>query len=127
MPTETTLPNPSLTAGFQDFCNVGLEQVIELEKASLATLVSVSSYAIDLSRSAGLFSPMAFSALPGDYLDSTTKFCASLLDLQMCWLPLLLPQAAQAHAGNHGNVRATANALETGMDKVVGVSAGRKS
>ena len=67
----------------------------------MAALVSVSSYAIDLSKSAGLFSPMAFSALPGDFFDTAAKAYASLLDLQMYWLALLMPQAASqtpAHA-----------------------------
>ena len=98
-----------------------------MQNASLAALVSGSSFAIDLSRSAGLFSPMAFSALPGDFLDTAIKACASLLDLQMCWLALLGPQAAHPGAVSHGKLPATALPLEEGMDAAVGARAGSKS
>ena len=129
-PSNTTPASP--TAALQslynlDFRTLGLEQAIEMQSASLAALVSVSSYAIDLSRSAGLFSPMAFSALPGDFLDTATKAYASFLDLQMCWLALLRPQAAHADAVSHGKLPARALPLEEGMDAAFGARAGSKS
>lgn len=110
-----------------EMCNLGLEQAIEMEKASLATFVSLSSYAIDLSRSASLFYPVTFSFLSGDFFDTANKLCASFVDLQMLWLNLLIPQSAPADAGSHGQVQAKAKTLEHGMDVVVGASAGGHS
>jgi hypothetical protein len=135
---RTTTPESSPIAELQDFCNLdfynhGLERAIEIEKASLATFVSLGAYAIDLSKSASLFAPMAFSPLGGDFFDVATKAYASFFDLQMHWLALLMPQAAKpAASGPSGQdrtkpVQTKAKALESGMDAVIGTAAGRKS
>lgn len=127
MPANTTAPEAPSTADLQNFCALGMEQVMEIEKASLAALVSLSSYAIDLSRSACLFAPITFSPLPGDFFDVATKAYASLLDLQMHWLTLLMPQAANADTGSSVKVRMTAKTLEHPMDAVIGTPKGSKS
>jgi len=134
MSAQSTTPEASPTAELQDFynlgfCKFGLEQAMEIEKASLATLVSLSAYAIDLSKSAALFAPITFSPLAGDVLDTATKAYASFLDLQMYWLTLLMPQADKPTAsGSHKQPQAkAAPSAESGMDVVLGTPAGSKS
>lgn len=127
MTAKTTTPDTLLTV---DLCNLGLEQAIEIEKASLATLVSLSVYTIDLSKSASLFSPLTFSPLAGDFFDVATKAYASFLDLQMHWLGLLMPNAGKAAASVSRSrlrtkpVEAKAEPLESVMDVVLGTPAG---
>jgi len=131
-PVTTATPKASPTAELQDFynlsvCNLGLEQAIEMEKASLAAFVSLTSYAVDLSNSASLFSPIALPPLAGDFFGTATKLYASFVDLRMYWLNLLLPQAAKADAGSQARIQSKAKLTEHGMDAVVGTPAGGKA
>ena len=130
-PATNPTPKASPTAELQDFYNLGmgnlgLEQAIELEKASLTAFVSLTSYAIDLSNSASLFSPIALPPVACDFFGTATKLYASFVDLQMYWLNLLMPQAGRADANSSAKVRTQAKTLEHGMDAVIGTAAGGK-
>lgn len=70
----------------QDLFNVGIGEMIELERASLASLVSLNSCALDLCKS-----NFCFPLFVAPFVETMTKSLQSCLELQMNWLDLMLP------------------------------------
>jgi len=86
-------------AGFpgdlQDLLTVGVGEVLEIERASLASFLSLNSCAIDVYKSA-----FCFPQFVAPLLETMTKSLQSCLELQMNWLDLLAPRAGSSAASD---------------------------
>lgn len=77
----------------QDLLTVGVGEVIEIQRASLASLASLNSCAIDIYKNV-----FCFPQFVAPFVETMTKSLRSCLELQMNWLGLLAPRAGSAPA-----------------------------
>ena len=66
-----------------------MDQALGIEKASLATVVSLSSSVLDIYESSLRFTPVF-----GDLIDMVSQAVACSMELQMNWLSLFAPYAS---------------------------------
>jgi hypothetical protein len=109
-------PNAGFTADFQDLFNLELEQVIELEKETLATAVRLHSYVLDLYRNAFWFAPLF-----GNLFDAGVRAIASCMESPQGWFALLVPQAGRrVESGYEMHAQPSADQLAHCMDIAIG-------
>jgi hypothetical protein len=77
----------------QDTCVVGIGELLEFERASLASVASLHSCTINICRNT-----FGLPSLYAPFLEVMTKSFQSCLELQMSWLNLLLPPAGRTIA-----------------------------
>jgi len=112
--------NAGSPVDFQELCSFAMDQALGIEKASLATLVSLNSSLLDISESSLWFTPVF-----GNLIYVAAQAVACSIELQMSWFSLLSPQHAatpgRAVAGNAGEeAQPTAEELAQGMDIAIG-------
>jgi hypothetical protein len=120
---EGQAPDVKFLGDFQDLCSFGMDQAIEIGKASLATYVHVNSCVLDIYKNASYFTPVF-----GNLLDVASQALAFSLELQMNWLTALAPHGlshveipGSTVAGNSGRRdETTEEGLAHSMDIATG-------
>lgn len=79
----------------QDLFSVGIGEMLDLERASMASLVSLNSCAIEVYKSA-----CGLPVLVAPFLETMTKSLQSCLELQMNWLGLLASRSGSTGASD---------------------------
>lgn len=88
-------PITGFPGDFQDLFTVGIGEAIELERASMASIASLSSSAINVYKNVFCF-PLFVAPL----LETMTKSLQSCLELQRNWLDLMTPRARSTAASD---------------------------
>jgi hypothetical protein len=83
---EGETPITGFPGDAQDLFNLGIGEMLELERASLASFVSLNSCAIEVCKHA-----FGFPLFVAPLLGTMTKSLQSCLELQSNWLGLLMP------------------------------------
>jgi len=86
-------PITGFPGDFQDLFTVGIGEAIELERASMASIASLSACAIDVYQNV-----FCFPRFVAPLLDTMTRSLQSCLELQMNWLDLMMPRACSTVA-----------------------------
>ena len=104
--------NAGFPGDFQDLFSFGMDQAIEIQKASLSTVVCLNSCAIDIYQNAFWFAPVLSNLF--DAAAQSFTFC---MELQLNWLTLLIPAS---HAASPSS---SAEELAHSMDIAIGEQA----
>jgi hypothetical protein len=116
---EGKTPNAGVPVEFQHLCNFGMEGAIEIEKASLATVVCLNSCVLDLYKNAFWFAPEV-----GNLFDTAAESFAFCMELHRNWLDQLASLALSgesAVASSSGRqAKPKADALAHSMDIAIG-------
>ncbi len=123
---EDQTQNAGLPADFQDLCSFAMDQALGIEKASLATVVSLSSSVLDIYECYLRFTPVF-----GNLVDMVSQAVACSMELQMNWLSLLAPpvlshvatQDSRVASSSGGQAQPKADVLERSMDIAIGAQA----
>jgi hypothetical protein len=114
--TLVAAKHPSPDPGFQDLFARGMDQALGIEKASLDTVVCLSSCAIDIYKNAFCLAPAV-----RELFDATGKAFAACLEMQMSWMTIMAPRVAGHSASSSGSqYQASAEMLEQSMDVAIG-------
>ncbi len=99
---EAQTHKAGFSADFQDLCSRAMDQALGIEKASLSTVVTLNSCALDIYQEALRFNPVF-----GNLFDLAAQAVACSIELQMSWLTLLAPPALShvAAAGSQSQPR----------------------
>jgi hypothetical protein len=110
--------------------DLGIDQLIEVEKASVATVVRLHTDVGDLYKN-----PFWFAPVFGDLLDIAAKSFTLCVKLQMDWLAMMMPQishsseplqvAAPSNTGT-GSSAQPKEELERSMDIAIGEGFGAR-
>jgi hypothetical protein len=92
---EGETPITGFPGDAQDLFTVGIGEAIELERVSVASLVSLNSCAIDAYKTA-----LCFPLFVAPFLETMTKSLQCCLMLQSNWLDLLMPRACSTAASD---------------------------
>jgi hypothetical protein len=104
-----------LPGDLHDVCTLGVGQAIAFERAWLASIASLNSCAIGVSKSA-LRMPLPFDI----FFDTMTRVFAPFIGFQQSWLNLILPHDGSKTARPSGNqLQLEENEPKDGMDFAV--------
>jgi hypothetical protein len=103
-------PNAGFPGDFQDLFSFGMDQAIEIQKASLSTVVCLNSCAIDIYKNVFWFVPSL-----GGLFETAVQSFASCMELQLNWLNWPIPASRSAASPS-----SSAEALVHCMDIVIG-------
>jgi hypothetical protein len=123
---EDQTPNAGLPVDFQDLCSFAMDQALGIEKASLATVVSLNSCVLDIYQEALRLNPVF-----GNLFDLVSQAVACSMELQMNWLTLLAPYAlsdvatldSRVASSSGGQAQPKADVSERSMDIAIGARA----
>jgi hypothetical protein len=103
----------------QDLCSFGIDQAIEIEKVSLATVVCLNSCILDIHKYAFLLAPV-----PSYVFATAAQAFASCVELHINWLTLMgshvLSHVNTAAAGPGSQAQTTSEELAHCMDIAIG-------
>jgi hypothetical protein len=115
-------PGAGFSVDFQDLFSLGMDRAIGIEKASLAAAARMQSDVLDHYKNGYWFSPAL-----GKLFGTATEVFASCMELQMSWFALMASHISSTVASSSGmqarQARLAAEALERGMDIVIGARA----
>jgi hypothetical protein len=83
--------NAGFPGDFQDLFSFGMDRAIEIQKASLSTVVCLNSCAIDIYKNAFWFMPSL-----GGLFETAAQSFASCMDLQLNWLTMPITASRNA-------------------------------
>jgi len=117
---EGKTPNAGVPVDFQYLCNFGVDQAIEIEKASLATVVRLNSCVLDIYKNAFWFAPEV-----GDLFDTAAESFALCMELHLNWLGQLASFALSggstlANSFGSSQCQPTEEVLAHSMDIAIG-------
>jgi hypothetical protein len=115
MPASSPPPNAGFPGDSQDLFSLGMDWAIEIEKASLATVISLNSCVLDIYKNALWFTPAS-----GNLLDMASRALAFSMELQTNWLTVLAPHASSHVATQGRQAQPTADELAYSMDIAIG-------
>ncbi len=88
-PANSPPPNTGTPRDFQNLCSFAMDHALGIEKASLATVVSLNSSVLDIYKSSLWFTPVL-----GNLLDMVSQAVACSMEMQMNWFTLMAPLAS---------------------------------
>jgi hypothetical protein len=117
---EGKTPNAGVPVDFQNLRNFGMNRATENEKASLATVVCLTSCVLDIYKNAFWFAPEV-----GKLFDTAADSFAFCMEMHLNWLDQLASLAlsgVSTVATNFGSSQAQPNSevLERSMDIAIG-------
>ncbi len=121
MSSSKQSPDARFLTDFQDLCNIGMSQMLEIQKASLATVAVLNSCVLNSFKNSFWFAPIF-----GNILEAAAQAFACYTDLQMNMLSLLAPHASSRVAASESTVVSSsciqiqpAEVMERSMDIVI--------
>lgn len=113
---EGQTKNSEFPVDFPHLCGLAMDQALGIQQTSLATLISLNSYAIETYQDALWFMPTS-----GDLLDTVSQAVAYSMAMQLSWLTLFAPHASSTVSSNSGQQsEPTEDALAYSMDIAIG-------
>jgi hypothetical protein len=100
------IPNAGFPGDFQDLFSFGMDQAIEIQKASLSTVGCLNSCAIDIYKNAFWFAPVL-----SNLFGAAAQSFASCMKLQLNWLTMPIG-ASRSAASPSSSAEELANCMD---------------
>ena len=117
---EGKTPNTGVPIDFHNLCNFGMDRATEIEKASLSTVVCLTSCVLDIYKNAFWFAPEV-----GTFFNTAAESFAFCMEMHLNWLDQLASLASSgvsmvASSSRSSQAQPTAEVLAQSMDIAIG-------